>query len=382
VTLLADITVVLTALYGVMILIFIIGMAKKQKKATARPVAVSVIIAARNEEQNIGRILADLAQQTYDPKLYEVIIADDHSTDGTARVVSEWAARHPFIKLLAIGAIPERFSPKKFAIQQAVESAKGDIILATDADCRVGPEWAAAMASRFEKNVGFVIGFSQFGAKGDKQNLIERLQAFDFVTLMGVACGSTNLGIPLAASGQNMGYRKSLFDQVGGYRKIAHRISGDDVLLLQLIVRHTRSRVVFAADPRAHAVSAPQPTLHTLINQRKRWASNGAYQLVLNPYFFMYLVLVLLFNAALLIGTPLALFSGKGLATIAWCAAARALIEGLISLRSAVLFKRSDLLKYFPLWFFCQIPYIVSVGLWGTFGRFSWKERIHSAQTV
>lgn len=381
-TLLANITAVLTALYGLMILVFIIGMAKRRQKTDAQPAPVSVIIAARNEEHNIGNILADLARQSYDPHLYEVIVADDHSTDGTARIVSEWAARHSFIKLLRIGSIPERFSPKKFAIQQAVESAQGEIILATDADCRVGPEWVAAMASHFKENVGFVIGFSQFGARGESQNLIERLQAFDFVTLMGVACGSTNLGIPLAASGQNMGYRKSVFEQVGGYRRIAHRVSGDDVLLLQIIRRQTRSRVVFAGDLRAHAASAPQPTLNALINQRKRWASNGAYQLVLNPFFFLYLALVLLFNAALLVGVPLALISGHGLATMAGCVAARALFEGLISLRSADYFHRTDLLKYFPLWFFCQIPYIVSVGLWGTFGRFSWKERIHSAQTV
>ncbi|MDZ7371731.1 MAG: hypothetical protein ONB12_11230, partial [candidate division KSB1 bacterium] len=192
----------------------------------------------------------------------------------------------------------------------------------------------------------------------------------------------TNLGIPLAASGQNMGYRKSLFMQVGGYRRVARRVSGDDVLLLQLMLRLTGCRARFAYDPCAFAVSQPQPNLAALINQRKRWASNGAYQLILNPLFFAYLALVLLFNLSLAIGLVGVAVTGAGLTAMAACLAARALFEGLIAFRSAVKFSRTDLLPYFPLWFLVQIPYVVGVGLAGTFGRFTWKDRVHNAQNL
>jgi cellulose synthase/poly-beta-1,6-N-acetylglucosamine synthase-like glycosyltransferase len=380
VRILFDITVVLTTLYGLMILFFLVGMSIRRRGTVTANIRVSVIIAARNEAQNIGAILNDLIHQSYDPAFYEVIVADDHSTDATAAMVEALAKCHPFIKLLKITDAPPRFSPKKYAIQQAVEMARGDIILATDADCTVGSEWIRTMASYFEESVGFVIGFSQFGVKNQQQNLIERLQAFDFVTLMGVAAGSTNLGFPLAASGQNMGYRKSMFEQVDGYRRLAHRVSGDDVLLMQLIKGMTRCRIAFAADPRAHAVSQPQSTLRSLINQRKRWASNGAYQLFLNPVFFGYLLLVLLFNAACAIGPATALITHQYVVPMLGCIAGRGLLELLISCRSAVYFNRTDLIKYFPLWFVVQIPYIVGVGIAGTFGRFSWKERQHSAQ--
>jgi len=380
VRILADITVGLTTLYGLMVLFFLIGMLIRRKGTGTANIRVSVVIAARNEAQNISTILNDLIHQSYDPTLYEVIVADDHSTDATAAVVEAWAMSHPFIKLLKITDTPPRFSPKKYAIQQAVELASGDIILATDADCNVGSDWIKTMVSYFEESVGFVIGFSQFGARGQQQNCIERLQAFDFVTLMGVAAGSTNLSLPLAASGQNMGYRKSVFEQVGGYRRLAHRVSGDDVLLMQLVKGMTHCRIVFAADPRAYAVSQPQPTLRSLINQRKRWASNGAYQLFLNPIFFGYLLLVLLFNAACAVGPVAALITREQFTTMLGCIAARVLLEAVISYRSAIYFNRMDLMKYFPLWFLVQIPYIVGVGIAGTFGRFSWKERQHSAQ--
>lgn len=340
---------------------------------------VTVIIAARNEEKNIGAILGDLVQQRYSSDLYEVIVANDHSTDGTAKVVGAVSRQHANVRLLNIGNIPPHFSPKKWAIQTAIEKATGDIILATDADCRVGATWIETMLSFFEPDVGVVIGFSQFGAKGEKQNCVESFQAFDFVTLMGVAVGSTNLGLPMAASGQNLGYRKSIFQAIGGYERVAHRVSGDDVLLLQLFRKFTSTKIVFAAHPAAYAVSQPEPTVKDFINQRKRWASNGSIQLSLNFGFFLYLTQVLLFNAALLFGIPAAIITGQHLGTLLICLAARVLLEFTIALKSALYFQRTDLLKYFPLWFLVQIPYIVGVGLAGTFGKFRWKEREHSA---
>lgn len=376
---LANITIVLTIIYAATILLFIAGMTiRRYGQSTARP-RVSVIIAARNEEDNIGGILSDLVQQSYPTELYEVIIANDQSNDRTGDIVNGFAENFPHVKLLNIENIPLNFSPKKFAIQQTVDLSTGEIILATDADCRVGFKWIESMAAYFEPEVGFVIGFSQFGAKGEQQNLIERYQAFDFVTLMGAAVGTTNLGFPLAASGQNLAYRKSVFLQIGGYKKVAHRVSGDDVLLLQLVRKYTNTKIVFAGDPNSFAVSQPQPTLAAFINQRKRWASNGSIQIKLNMGFFLYLSQVLLFNAALLVGIPAAVVTGRYLDIFLICLGVRVLSEFLIALRAAFYFDRTDVLRYFPLWFLTQIPYIVGVGLSGTLGKFQWKDRQHSA---
>lgn len=367
-------------MYGCTILMFFIGLLFRRRGKNVRRDSVSVIIAARNEEHKIGSILNDLIAQTYPNEKFQVIIANDQSKDATADIVARYSSRYSFIKLLNVDAYPSNYSPKKWAIQCAIEKAKGEIILVTDADCHVGPQWIESMLSYFEPNVGFVIGFSQFGARGQKQNLVERYQAFDFMTLMGAAAGSTNLGFPLAASGQNLGYRKSAFQAVGGYTHVAHRVSGDDVLLLQLVRKHTRYKIFFAADPLSYAVSEPQPTLKTFINQRKRWASNGSIQLKLNPGFFLYLMQVLLFNAVLLIGIPLAIFLKQYIDVMLLCLLARVVMELAIALRSAFYFRRTDVLKYFPLWFVSQIPYIVGVGLAGTFGTFQWKDRVHSAQ--
>ncbi len=378
--LIISITLILTILYGLTIMAFLAGMQIRRLGTSDKLERVSVIIAARDEEENIGGILQDLAQQNYPTEQYEVIIVNDHSSDNTADIVRSFAAEYPQIKLLNMGTIPKKFSPKKFAIQTAVSRAHGDIILATDADCRVGQEWIKTMVSYFQDDIGFVIGFSQFGGRGEKQNLIERFQAFDFVTMMGVAVGTTNLGLPMAASGQNLGYRKSVFEQVGGYSRVAHRVSGDDVLLLQLVRKYTPHKIVFAADPRTFVVSRPQPTVKAFINQRKRWASNGGYQIKLNFGFFLFLLEVLLFNAALFAGLISAFLSGTFIAPMLTFLLVRILLELAIAARAALYFRRTDLLKYFPLWFIVQIPYIVGVGLAGTFGKFQWKQRVHSAE--
>jgi len=378
-TLFAWLTLSLAALYLVTITLFLIGLRRPASPGFTGLPAITVVVAARNEEKHIGALLDDLSRQDYPGHLYEIIIADDGSTDRTAAIVHERMAGSASIRLLSISQCPAGFSPKKYALQQAVSQARGEIILATDADCRLGPEWARSMVRYFLPEVGFVIGFSQYGRRGEKQNLIERLQAMDFIPLMGVAEGSCNLGLPFSASGQNLAYRRAAFLAVGGYSRVAHRVSGDDVLLLQLIRSHTSCRVVFASHPGAFASSAPQPTLSELVNQRKRWASNGSFQLFLNLPFFAYLVMVYLYTAALFIGVPLSLLLHSHAGLFALALASKLAGEWTISWLSARRYGRTDLLPWFPLWFIAQIPYIVWVGMLGTFGNFRWKDRKHGA---
>ena len=378
-TLLAWLTLLLAAAYLVTILIFLFGLRRPAYPGFTGLPAVTVVVAARNEENHIGALLDDLISQDYPDHLYEIIIADDGSNDRTAGIVRERMAGSPSIRLLSIEECPAGFSPKKYALQQAVGQARGEIILATDADCRLGPQWASTMVKYFLPEVGFVIGFSQYGRRGEKQNLIERLQAMDFIPLMGVAEGSCNLGLPLSASGQNLAYRREAFHAVGGYSRVAHRVSGDDVLLLQLIRNYTDYRVVFASHPEAFASSAPQPTLAELVNQRKRWASNGSFQLFLNIPFFAYLIMVYLYTAALFIGVPLSLLLHTHAGLFTLCLASKLAGEWAISCVSARRYGRTDLLRWFPLWFIAQIPYIVWVGMLGSFGNFKWKDRKHGA---
>jgi cellulose synthase/poly-beta-1,6-N-acetylglucosamine synthase-like glycosyltransferase len=372
--LLSHIALVLTILYGAIILLFMIALRFPNQPRNSLKHRVSVIVAARNEEHNISCLLRDLVQQDYPADCFEIIVANDGSTDRTAELVSAFVDRYTNVHLLNIRQAPAGFSPKKFALQSAVEQSTGDIILATDADCRLGHQWISTMITYFTPDVGFVIGFSQLGEPGQKQKLVERFQAFDFVTLMGVAAAGTHLGLPMAASGQNLAYRRDAFIQVNGYRPVSHRVSGDDVLLMQMIRKHTNYRILFASEPGAFAVSAPQPSWPSFINQRNRWASNGGYQLRLNPLFFAYLVLTFVYNIVLASGLVF-LFSGSREMVIPACLAAKGLFEFGIAWQGCRYFQRRDLIKYFLFWFLLQIPYVVLVGVMGSLGLFHWKGR-------
>ncbi len=369
--------ILLTVIYMIIVLIVWLGTCRSQHGRTSASYRVSVVIAARNEETSIGDLLEDLCHQTWPKDSFQVIVANDNSSDSTRLIVDQFVTEHPNFHQIVIRDHPLHFSPKKYALQKAIQQSEGEIILATDADCRVGSRWIETMVSYFTPRVGFVIGFSQFGRKNKSYSLVEGIQALDFLSMMGVALGSTNLGAPWAASGQNLAFRRDAFVAIGGYQSVAHRISGDDVLLMQLIRRQTLYKIIFAPHPAAFVTSRPQPTVGEFIDQRKRWASNGSYQFKLDKLFFGFLSFVWLYNTAMLLG----LFLIAPLFPVGYlgCLAGKLIAELLISTQSARIFNRPDLLVYFPIWFLIQSPYISTVGLLGSIGQFNWKNRKHAA---
>ena len=101
----------------------------------------SVIIAARNEAANIVSCLESIFAQSIAPDRFEVIVVNDRSTDTTAEIVTQLEHRFPNLSHLNIEATPTGVSPKKWAVAQGVAQARHEIIVFTDADCRVSPTW-------------------------------------------------------------------------------------------------------------------------------------------------------------------------------------------------------------------------------------------------
>jgi len=331
---------------------------------------VSVVVAARNEEGRIGGLLEDLSRQTYPAARWEVVIVDDGSMDRTPAQVL--AAPLPNLTLLqSTGA------GKKAALTQGIAAARGELILTTDADCRVPPGWVGGMAAGFGPGVAMVVGFSQIGRAGEIRGWREGFEALDFLHLMGAALGSASQGGALAASGQNLAYQAEVFARVGGYALVADRASGDDVLLLQLVRKLGKGQIRFATDPEAHVVHPPAPSWKALLGQRARWASNAPYQFLLNRGFFAYIAGVFGANLLLALGPVLVLvgWAGAGVGGAAWLG--KTLAEVLLCWRATAFFGRKDLRRFFPAWALGQPFYLVLVGLLGVVGRFSWKGRAH-----
>ena len=124
--------------------VFIISGLFRQKTHNKEPNKFSVgsvVIAARNEELNLPYIIQDLIAQEYPLDKLEVIFVDDRSTDSTNQILKKTCDDYGFIKYVQIENLNEDMTPKKNALSKGIEVASGEIIISTDADCRVGKFW-------------------------------------------------------------------------------------------------------------------------------------------------------------------------------------------------------------------------------------------------
>ncbi|HYH55477.1 MAG TPA: glycosyltransferase, partial [Anseongella sp.] len=156
-TIIEFISVLLTVAYLVIVGSFIRGWNRLKEPAAPRKdfsTRVSVLIAARNEEQAIGRCLNAVFSQEYPPHLLEVIVIDDHSTDRTAEVAAVFGRPgpgRPEFRLIKMNERKPINSYKKKAIARAIEVARGELIVTTDADCWMGPRWLATVVTAYEE---------------------------------------------------------------------------------------------------------------------------------------------------------------------------------------------------------------------------------------
>src|ERR1700743_493350 len=109
---------------------------------------VTILIAARNEEEKIHLTIEDILAQDYPKELTEIIIVDDHSTDNTSKIISSYADKG--VKLLQLNEAQPLNSYKKKAIAKAIDLSTGELMVATDADCRMGTKWLSTVAGYYE----------------------------------------------------------------------------------------------------------------------------------------------------------------------------------------------------------------------------------------
>ncbi|MFA5498434.1 MAG: glycosyltransferase [Candidatus Cloacimonadia bacterium] len=351
------------------LLVFTKGIKRgKELPENYRKRSVSVVVAARNEEDNIARTLTSLVNQSYPQELYEIIVIDDRSTDRTADIIREFAKKWDNIQLVQIKDAISGWSPKKYALTQGIEKGKGEIILLTDADCLVTKYWIEAMVTNFRDGVSMVSGFSRVRLSNWKRSsLVNRFEYFDFVLMFIAAGGAILSDRYFSCSNQNLGYLRSAFDEVGGFDKIKHILSGDDVNLLQLF-RKSKLKVTFSLNKHSFAYTEPVDSLSHLISQRSRWASNAKWQLFLNPEFFFYLLAVFLLHV-----TSIALlFFNWTIALIFF--ALRYLSDFTFAKKHFDQFEEeSKRLRFFPIWFLLQPWYLIVVTVRGMLGAFKWK---------
>jgi cellulose synthase/poly-beta-1,6-N-acetylglucosamine synthase-like glycosyltransferase len=328
---------------------------------------ISIIIPARNEENNIGQLLKALEQQSYPKNLFEVIVVDDHSVDRTAEVVQQF----PRVRLMQLKD-DDINSYKKKAIEEGVAAATNSFIVTTDADCIPSPHWLSTIASFKQENDTVFIA-APVSYDPQKKNLLTVFQTLDFLVLQGITGVSVQRKLFAMCNGANLGYDKEVFYEVKGFDAIDKIASGDDMLLMQKIRKKFPQMVHYLKSKQAIISTEPTNSWKTFFNQRLRWASKARYYN--DPKIFFVELLVYLFNLSFLV---LLIASAWDHRFLFWLLAlwfAKTIIEFPFVYSVASWFNRGSLLKWFFFFQPLHITYTILVGFLAQFIKYEWKGR-------
>lgn len=360
----------IATLHLLVILFFIAGLLRNSKTVinTEKPF-VSVLISARNEANNVEACLLSILDQSYPNDLFEIILVNDRSSDSTGKIARKLAAEGNRITVIDVESVPEGIHPKKHALTIGVSSSIGEIIIETDADVLVERYWIEKTIERFLPEVGLVVGSSTIRSK--KKTLLENLQAVDFLLLVASAQGALGHGIPMGATGQNMAYRKKVFEEVGGLELNTRRYVSNDMLFLTK-VSQSDWKIVGNMSKESIVSTLAVEGWKGLISQRTRWASNAYWKeinflllLMLSVNYFMNLFVAA--SVVILLVAPAFYFPIFPLIVYKF------IIEAIFLYVASKQLNRKDLfVKFFP-WFIAVTPYIIIIGILGGIGIFSWK---------
>jgi cellulose synthase/poly-beta-1,6-N-acetylglucosamine synthase-like glycosyltransferase len=331
---------------------------------------ISVIIPFRNESEKILESLASLELQKYPVDKFEVIYIDDFSTDDSLQKLKN-GIKNDNIKVFSMKDTNFAKAYKKQAIEFGISKSQGTIILFTDADCKNMPNWISTMVAGFEKNTGLIAGPVAFA---ESDNLFGKLQALEFSGLILSGAGLIGNKTPMIASSANLAFRKSVFDEVGGYKGLMNLSSGDDELLMQKIAYKTKYDVKFCFENDALVTTNPNKSLKEFNQQRKRWASKGLFYE--NKMIVFQLFLIFFFFLGLVIQLFLGFFLDSRFFTILIGSLfVKMLIEYSVLEKGVGILVEKISFPQFLLAEVLHIPYIIYSAIAGALGNFKWKDR-------
>lgn len=231
---------ILTPLYLAILLAAIYALLSHKKGQGREGQGISIIIAARNEAENLPRLMNSLMNQVYPADRFEIIVVSDRSEDSTLAVLERYKQLENLTVIDWQGG-EEGLMGKKAALMQGIRQAGYDILAFTDADCELPSSWLKSISGSFEDGVDYLLGYSLM--KRDEKDGIWRLKNFERGIYYSLAALGMKLRRPITSSACNMAYRKSVFLAAGGFDGIGHLASGDDDLLLMKMMPFIRKAV-------------------------------------------------------------------------------------------------------------------------------------------
>jgi poly-beta-1,6-N-acetyl-D-glucosamine synthase len=321
---------------------------------------ITVVVAIRNEEKHIRRLLDHLTAQQYSN--FEIIIVNDHSSDASPGLLKAFT-------LPNVTVLENAGAGKKSAIDTGVGWAQGSVIVTTDADCSPPPLWLKTINKYFyDQKVMFAFGGVCIEPGS---SFFARVQAIEFASLIGSGAATAALSKPAMCNGANLAYRKNVFEEVNGYEGNLHVASGDDEFLMRKVHERYPGGVRFMADQAAVVRTRPQPDVRSFLQQRLRWASKWRFN---SSAHTVALAVFILASQIASLGCLMGLLVSFSY-TALFLLAAKALLESVFLLQVCRFLK---IRWHWPAFIFLQLfypVYVVFVGIASNFISGYWKGR-------
>ncbi|GLR16978.1 glycosyltransferase [Portibacter lacus] len=323
---------------------------------------ISIIVPFRNEENHIEECLTQILRSNYPKHLYEVIAVNDHSTDRSLSKIPS--------KVILLDA---KLKGKKNALRLGIEKAKGQLIITTDADCKVEKNWLRAIASYYEyTKKPMIVGMV---ALTGNENALESFQIMETCGIMGFHGSGIQSGTHYLANGANLIFEKQLFQDLNPYEGNSDFASGDDVFFINKVAMQDPEHIGFLKSHDATVESKAEDSWKSLWNQRKRWAtktkqfSSGIYKWMTGSIWL--LSLTILINLVLI---PIT--GGFSLFILLTQLLIKGIMDYLYLQNMCAYFNKKHTFKFFFSIFFIQTIYILIAGIFAIFGgKYEWKDR-------
>ncbi|WP_170178390.1 glycosyltransferase [Flammeovirga pectinis] len=327
---------------------------------------VCVVIALRNEANNINQLIKSLSNQSYQNVAF--VFINDHSDDATYRLLE-----NNTLKKSTVLNLPNHLQGKKQAIRFGIQHTDADLIITTDADCTQPKRWIESIVNCYQKtNALMISGPVHFSYN----SLLERLMSVEFSSLIITGAASIRNQTPNMCNAANLAFKRTAFLKQNNYSEHAHIPTGDDEFFLHQLAKEDPSKIVFLKNHDTIVSTSPPATFSSFINQRVRWASKWKHYKNKGPQWTA--VFIFLFHLMFyLSGIHVIIFKEHtDIFIIALCLR---WVSELFYMKSALKwFNDLSLLYTVPILSLFYPFYAIFIGLLATFTKYSWKNRIFS----
>jgi len=313
---------------------------KNKIKPQSQQHPVSVVICARDEDENIARNLPGILVQQY-PSTHEVIVVNDNSVDDSKYILQELKRTFKFLNVIELTHEAKLISGKKYPLSIGIKEAKNEILLLTDADCVPASEfWMQKMQDAYYNGVEVVLGYGGYHKLPGVLNKLIRFETFhSALQYLSYAIA----GVPYMGVGRNLSYKRDVFIRNKGFASINHIPSGDDDLFINKVATNKNTSVVL--DREAITLSNPKTTFSGWKKQKKRHYSTAKYykpkhKFLLGLYTFTQFLFYPLFITSVIFFDWRIALGILGL---------KLLVQGLIYFKALKKMNESDLWPYFIL---------------------------------